>query len=55
MNDPMHYTPAEMASNAMASLCNRARYLQQSRDTKDGQRAELTPRERLQPFTQRKS
>jgi hypothetical protein len=48
MNDPIRYTPAELASNAMVSLDNHRRYAEQSRNTRAGQRAELTPRERLQ-------
>jgi hypothetical protein len=48
MSDPIRYTPAELASNAMASLENHRRYAEQSRNTRAGQRAELTPRERLQ-------
>jgi hypothetical protein len=47
MSDPLHYTPAELGSNALVSLENRIRYLKQSAATKTGQPAELTPRERL--------
>lgn len=51
MNDPIRYTQAELRADAIASLANRTRYAEQSRQTREGKRAELTPRERLYAIT----
>jgi hypothetical protein len=51
MADPIHYTLTEKGADALASLANRERYMCQSRRTQGGQRAELTPRERLYAIT----
>lgn len=47
LRDPFDLTTADLVAQEVVRMDNRSRYIEQSRNTRDGARAEIAPRQPL--------